>query len=80
MRYLVKTVETYRADTEAEAQDLITEAQQANEYELIKYASEHKEVKAKGDVIDDYYKVDLTKLFTDIKEPGERVTITYEVD
>ena len=80
MRYLVKTVETYRADTEAEAQGLITEAQQANEYELTKYTSEHKEVKAKGEIIDDYYKVDLTKLFTDIKEPGERVTITYEVD
>ena len=79
MRYLVKTVETYRADTEAEAQGLITEAQQANEYELIKYASEHKEVKAKGDVIDDYYKVSIVKGFTSEKEPETQVTISYEI-
>ena len=38
------------------------------------------DVKESSDIPITYYKVDLTKLFTDIKEPGERVTITYEVD
>ena len=80
MRYLIQTQEVYRADTDVEAQGLITEAKQAGEYELAKYRSEKKEVKAKGEIIDEFYKVTLTKLFTDIKEPGERVTITYEVD
>jgi transcriptional regulator of aromatic amino acid metabolism len=80
MRYLIQTQEVYRADTDVEAQGLITEAKQAGEYELAKYSSEKKEVKAKGEIIDEFYKVTLTKLFTDIKEPGERVTITYEVD
>ena len=80
MRYLVQTTEVYRADTDAEAQGLITEAKGASEYVLAKYSSEKKEVKAKGEVIDEYYKVSLTKLFTDIKEPAEVVTITYEVD
>ena len=55
MRYLIQTVETYRADTEAEAQGLIAEAKQAGEYALTKYVSEKKEVKAKGEVIDEYY-------------------------
>ena len=40
MRYLIQTVETFRADTEAEAQGIITEAKQAGEYGLTKYASE----------------------------------------
>ena len=80
MRYLVQTTEVYRADTDAEAQGLITEAKSASEYVLAKYSSEKKEVKAKGEIIDEYYKVSLTKLFTDIKEPAEVVTITYEVD
>lgn len=80
MRYLVQTTEVYRADTEAEAQGLITEAKTANEYTLSKYTSEMKEVKAKGEIIDTYWKVSLVKLFTDIKEPAEVVTITYEVD
>lgn len=80
MRYLIQTTEVYRADTDAEAQGLITEAKSAGEYVLTKHISEKKEVKAKGEIIDEYYKVTLTKLFTDIKEPTEVVTISYEVD
>lgn len=79
MRYLIQTVETYRADTEAEAQGIITEAKQADEYTLTKYSSEKKEVKAKGEVIDEYYKVSLTKVFTSIKEPDIIAHITYEI-
>ena len=81
MRYLIQTVETYRADTEAEAQGIITEAKQAGEYGLTKYASEKKEVKAKGEVIDEYFKVTLTKVFNaDIKEPEVTASVIYEVE
>ena len=51
MRYLIQTTEVYRADSEAEAQGVITEAKQADEYTLTKYSSEKKEVKAKGEVL-----------------------------
>ena len=80
MRYLIQTVETYRADTESEAQGIIVEAKQAGEYTLTKYASEKKEVKAKGEVIDEYYKVTLTKAFTSIKEPDAIASVIYEVE
>ena len=80
MRYLIQTVETYRADTEAEAQGLITEAKQAGEYALSKYVSEKKEVKAKGEVIDEFYKVTLTKVFTSLKEPEAVANVSYEVE
>ena len=80
MRYLIQTVETYRADTEAEAQGIITEAKTAGEYALTKYASEKKEVKAKGEVIDEYFKVTLTKVFTDIKVPEAVASVIYEVE
>lgn len=80
MRYLVQTVEVYRADTEAEAQGLITEAKQAGEYALSKYVSEKKEVKAKGEVIDEFYKVTLTKIFTDLKAPDTIASVIYEVE
>ena len=79
MRYLIQTQEVYRADTDVEAQGLITEAKQAGEYELAKYSSEKKEVKAKGEVVDEYYKISLTKAFTDIKEPEVQVDVIYEV-
>ena len=80
MRYLIQTVETYRADTEVEAQGIITEAKAAGEYTLTKYTSEKKEVKAKGEIIDEYYKVALTKVFTDIKEPDSVASVIYEVE
>ena len=80
MRYLIQTVETYRADTEAEAQGIIAEAKAAGEYNLTKYTSEKKEVKAKGEVIDEYFKVALTKVFTDIKVPDAVANVIYEVE
>ena len=80
MRYLIQTVETYRADSEVEAQAIITEAKAAGEYTLTKYASEKKEVKAKGEIIDEFYKVTLTKVFTDLKEPDTVASVIYEVE
>lgn len=80
MKYLIQTTEIYRASNEAEAQELINEAKQAGEYELAKYSSERKEVKSKGEVVDEYMKVSLTKTFNNIKEPITIATITYEVE
>lgn len=81
MTYLVQTVETYRADTEVEAQNLINDAKQAGEYILTKYASEKKDIKVKGEgVVGEYYKVALTKVFTDIKEPDTVASVIYEVE
>ena len=81
MRYLIQTVETYRADTEAEAQGIIAEAKSAAEYNLTKYASEKKDIKVKGEgVVGEYFKVTLTKVFTDIKEPDTIASVIYEVE
>lgn len=79
-KYLVSTTETYRVDTENEATKAIEEAKQDGSYVLGKYTSEHKERKSKGEVIDEYWKLTLTKLFNDIKEPDSIVNINYEVD
>jgi hypothetical protein len=78
-RYLIQTTEIYRADTEIEAQEIIGAAKAAAEYTLTKYSSEKKEVKAKGEVVDEYYKISLTKAFTDIKEPEVQVDVIYEI-
>ena len=78
MRYLVSTQETYRVDSEAEVEKLIAEAKAATEYELAKYTREYKEKKSKGEVVDAWYKVTLTKKFTDEKEPERSVEVSYE--
>lgn len=77
---LISTVETHRFDTEEQAARTIEEAKQDGSYILSKYSTEHKERKLKGEVVEQYYKVVLTKVFNDIKEPVSNVKVIYEVD
>lgn len=79
-KYLISTVETYRVDTETEATKVIEDAKKDGSYILGKYTSEHKERKSKGEVIEEFWKVALTKNFNDIKEPDSIVEVNYEVE
>lgn len=76
-KYLINTVETYRVDSEGEAAALIEEAKKSNKYTLSKYSSVYKERKQKGEVIDAWYRVSLTKVFDDEKEPIGSTTVEY---
>ena len=77
-KYLVSTVETWRVDTEAEAVKLIEEAKaEYNNYALAKYSRDHKERKSKGEVIDEWYKVSLTKIINDEKDPFSNTKVWY---
>ena len=78
-KYLVSTVETYRVDNESEVEIMLEQAKNAKEFELTKYTSEKKETKAKGEVVDSYYKVSLHKAFNDIKDAYIEVDVIYEV-
>ncbi len=80
MKYLLKTTEVYRVDSEAEAAQLIDDAKKESGYILGKYASQYKERKQKGEVIDSYWKVTLTKEFTSEKEPELQTIINYETE
>lgn len=77
-KFLITTTETYRVATEAEAKAIIEEAKADNHFILSKYSSQYKEKKSKGEVVDMWYKVTLTKNFTDEKEPLFDTEITYE--
>lgn len=79
-KYLTNTVETYRVDSEAEVKRVIEEAKKDKTFSLTKYTSEYKERKQKGEVIDSYFKVTLTKLFNDIKEPDTFVEVSYRTE
>lgn len=79
-KYLISTVETYRVDNENEATQTIEQAKQDSSYALGKYTNEHKERKLKGEVVDEYWKLTLTKLFNDIKDPDTIVNVDYEVE
>ena len=76
-RYLLKVDETYRADTEAEAAQIINEAKKDGRFVLAKYSSVKKERKQKGEVVDEWMRVTLTKVFDDEREPIGYTTIEY---
>lgn len=79
-RYLIKVTEQYRCDTEAEAEALINEAKENKQYTVIKTSSEMKTTKAKGEVVDEWRRVLITKEFTSEKEPSEQIIISYKED
>jgi hypothetical protein len=77
MKYLTQVTETYRIDSEDQVLETIEEAKRDGRFILAKHTSQFKEHKAKGEVIDSWYKVTLTKKFCDEKEPEATVTINY---
>ena len=79
-KFLVSTVETYRVNTDEEAKNLIEEAKNSSMFELGKYSSEYKEQKSKGEVVDSWYRVILTKKFNAEKEPSQHIKVDYDVD
>ena len=79
-KYLCNVVETYRVETEAEADALIEAARENSLYNLTKSSITHKEVKQKGEVIDEYYLVALTKFIQEHKNPTTCINLTYDVE
>ena len=72
-----QTQEIYSVSNENEAAALIEEAKSDKRFTLLKSSTEYKTVKAKGEIVDEYFKVTLVKHFTDHKEPDCSVTIEY---
>lgn len=79
MKYLIKSVETYRVASEKEAKELIEQSKADNSYTLSKYSSEYKNTKAKGEIVDEWFRVTLTKEFTSEKEPESTASVIYNV-
>lgn len=77
MKYLTKTAETYRVDSEAEVLDMIKAAKESSQWTLEGHTSKKKQIKQKGEVVEEYFMLTLTKSFNDEKEPMDDITITY---
>lgn len=77
-KYLIKVTEQYRCDTEEEARKLIQDAKKSYQYTLTKSSSEIKTQKQKGEIVDEWRRVILTKEFNSEKEPMGQVYIKYQ--
>lgn len=79
MKILLSSVDTYRVDTVEEVEQLHEDLKNNENFTLTSFSYKTKQIKAKGEVIDEYQVVQAKKLFTDEKEPTADVHIIYEV-
>ena len=80
MKYLISVVETIRVPNVNEEEKLHTELKKDKRFELKKFEYSHKEVKSKGEVIDEYELVKATLIFNNEKEPGCFVDIDFNIE
>lgn len=78
MRYLTKVVETYRLSSEKEVEEFLKELKSDHRFTVAKYSSTKKEKKSKGEVIDEWIRFQVTKLFNDEAEPVDVINVNYE--
>ena len=69
MRYLLKAVDTYREPDEAAMETLHEELLNDPTFALVGFSYKVKQIKAKGEVIEEYMVVQATKVFTSEKDP-----------
>lgn len=78
MRYLTKVVETYRLPNEAAVETFLQELKADNNFEVAKYSSTKRQKKSKGEIIDEWIRFEVTKLFNDEQEADREIQIRYE--
>lgn len=80
MKYLINSVDTYRVGTVAEVEQLHAELKDDPNFELVSFNYKTKQIKQKGEVIEEYCLVQAKKVFADEKYPEAQVSIIYEVE
>lgn len=80
MKYLINVVDTYRVDTVEQVEKLHEELKNDNHFTLNSFSYKTKQIKQKGEVIEEYQLVTAKKIFNDEKEPYNNIDIMYEVD
>lgn len=78
MKYLTSVVETYRLPNEEAVKVFLEELKQDPNFTVAKYTSQKKERKQKGDIVDEWVRFSVTKLFNDEKEPDREISVIYE--
>ena len=79
MRYLLSVTETYRVPTVEDAKQLHDEMLHDPNFELTAYSYKQKQIKTKGQVVEEYQVVTAKKMFNEEKDPVSSVTVSYEV-
>ena len=78
MRFLTSVVETYRLPNDEAVKIFLEELKKDPTFTITKYSSTKKELKQKGEVVDEWVRFSVTKAFNNEKEPDSVINISYE--
>lgn len=77
--YLISATDVYRVATVAEVEALHDELAKDVNFTLTAFSYKTKQIKQKGEVIDEYQLVTAKKVFNEEKDPISSVQVHYEV-
>lgn len=80
MNYLTQVVEVIRVPNVNEVEKLHAQLKDDNRFELKKFEYQHKDVKSKGEIIDEYELVKATLVFNAEREPVSYVDVQFNVE
>lgn len=78
MGYLVKVVETYRLPNEKDVELFLKELKQDPTFEVSKYSSVKKCKKQKGEIVDEWIRFEVTKVFNEEAAPLDEIQVEYK--
>ncbi|AXF52465.1 MAG: hypothetical protein [Caudoviricetes sp.] len=76
--YLIKSVETYRLPTETAVEQFLNKLKEDPIFEVIKYTSTKKDIKERNEIVESFYRVEVTKVFNEEKFPDSEIEVIYE--
>lgn len=80
MNYVTQVVEVIRVPNVSEVEKLHAKLKDDKRFELKKFEYQHKDVKQKGEIIDEYELVKATLIFNAEKEPTHYVDIQFSLE
>ena len=80
MNYLTQIVESIRVPNVQEVEKLHAKLRDDNRFELKKFEYQHKEVKAKGEIVEEYQLVKAKLEFNAEKDPEQHILVSYEME
>ena len=79
-RFLTKVTETYRLENEAVVEEFLKELKTNPQFEVAKYTSTKKYKKSKGEIIDEWIRFEVTKVFNEEAEPDSIIEVQVRYD
>ena len=77
MKYLINAVDTYRVANVEEVEALHEELLNDSNFTLTEFSYKTKEIKVKGEVVEEYQLVKAKKIFNDEKDPSSGIDVWY---